>query len=68
MFDYQDKNFPGRLVYSLEPGKHTIETRFVETPLRKAANATSLAFALLIVTYLIFSFFDKLKNDDSVSS
>lgn len=61
-FDYQDKNFPGRLVYNLEPGKYAIESRFLETPLRKAADITSLIFASIIAAYLTISFFGKLKN------
>ncbi len=41
-FNYQDKNYPGRIVYSLKPGQHTVKTIFEETTLRKISDFVSL--------------------------
>ena len=46
-FDYENKNYPGRMVYTLPTGKHNIESKFVETPLRKSADLVSVIFVFL---------------------
>ncbi|MBI2267975.1 MAG: hypothetical protein HYU80_00840 [Candidatus Blackburnbacteria bacterium] len=51
-FSYQDRNFPGRIVYSLPSGSFQITTTFQETPLRKIANTTSLISLISLTTLL----------------
>ena len=50
--NYEHPDYPGRIVYTLQPGNHTIITIFTETPLRKTANIISL-FSLAIVTWIL---------------
>ncbi|MBI4028974.1 MAG: hypothetical protein HY376_01290 [Candidatus Blackburnbacteria bacterium] len=46
-FDYRNKNYPGRMVYTLPQGQHTIESKFIDTPLRTGANLVSVIFVFL---------------------
>jgi len=46
--DYQNKTFPGLLVYQVPAGQHLIVSRFTETPLRETMDIIS-AVTLIVV-------------------
>lgn len=52
-FEYQDSQYPGRLVYRLPAGEHKISSVFGETPLRTRANLVTLASFVLVVLGLL---------------
>lgn len=53
--NYQDQDYPGRLVYSVQAGEHQAESKLTETPLRKAVNYLSLAAWLFVAGWLLRS-------------
>ena len=50
--DFQDKLYPGRIVYTLLPGDYQISTVFTETPLRKTVDVISLGTGVLVILVL----------------
>lgn len=51
-FSYEDKSFPGRIVYTLSPGSHIVKTIFKETTIRKMSDLVSLLtfiFGILLI-------------------
>ncbi|KKU92328.1 MAG: hypothetical protein UY21_C0002G0027 [Microgenomates group bacterium GW2011_GWA1_48_10] len=50
---YQDKGFPGRIVYELTAGKYYVTSRFGETPMRMTMNTLSAVTFFLVTGTLI---------------
>lgn len=51
--DYQNKQFPGRIVYVVDSGAHTVVTRFTETTLRSAVDVISFVTIVWVLVLLI---------------
>lgn len=51
-FDYQSKDYPGRMVFQLDKGDYNVELKFEETSLRAAVNYLSLALLGALAAFL----------------
>lgn len=54
--DYQNKDYPGRLVYFVTSGGHEIKSIFTENTLRKTVDIISLVTFVGVVLSLLFSY------------
>jgi hypothetical protein len=52
--DYQSTQFPGRLVFPVPAGSHTITTRLTETPLRMTVDIVSFVSIIGVGSILVF--------------
>jgi len=53
--NFQEKDFPGTIIYNVSPGEHKVKTIFGPTRLRLGADIVSLITFVLLLILLIFS-------------
>lgn len=53
-FDYEDSEYPGRIVYQLPAGEYRVLTKFRETNSRKVADYVSLGLGGAVVASLLY--------------
>lgn len=54
-YEYMNGTYPGRFVFTVTPGKHTVTTVFRETPLRKISDIISLTTVALLILVGVYN-------------